>query len=666
MADAALPLSLQQNPRLERWVKFERGGKVRIYSGKVELGQGIVTAIAQLAAEELGVAPERIAPTVGDTRVSPDEWYTAGSQSMEVGGRAMALACAEVRELFLAAAAAALEVAPSDLRLVDGTFEVPGTDLRTTYWDLAAQVSLARDASGKAALLSTPRSVVGRALPRLDLPAKLSGGAFLHDIELPGMRHARVLRPPRLGAKLLSLDESAIRRAVPGVEIARNGSFVGLACEREEHAVSALEVATKAARWESLPPLPAPQEIPQFLQSLPSTTTLVHKKGTPGAVAKRFEATYSRPYIAHASMGPSCAAAAMQDGKLVVWSHTQGPHMLRGQLAKALRMPERDVEVIHRDGPGCYGHNGADDAALDAALVARAIGKPVLLQWTREQELACAPYGSAMAVKISAGTDAAGKIGEWRHELWSHTHIKRPGRGEGVNLLAAWEMEPAHPVPPPQDMPLPAGGGDRNAVPLYDFPHQEVAYHFIAEMPLRVSALRSLGAYANVFAIESMMDEIARALGADPAEFRLRHLSDPRARAVIEKLRTFFEKPKNESVGRGLGFSRYKNASAYCAVMVEIEVEEKIRLLRAVAAVDAGEAVNPDGLKNQVEGGIVQAASWTLKEAVKWDASGTLARTWEDYPILGFDEIPHVEVILMPSKEKPLGSGECAAGPTAA
>jgi nicotinate dehydrogenase subunit B len=675
MTSPVLPLSLKNNPRLDRWVRFDADGKVTVFSGKVELGQGIVTAIAQIAAEELSVAPEQLSIVVGDTRVSPDEWFTAGSQSIEVGGTSMRLACAEVRQIFLQAAAAELEVAESDLRIVGGIIELPGTDLRTSYWKLAPRVDLARDATGTAPVKTkVEQRVAGASLRRRDISAKVSGAAFVHDLDLPGMLHARVLRGPAYGARLVSLDEEAIKRLPGHVTLVRNGRFTAVVAEREEQAVKALEVATRTARWEGGEPLPEPQEVQTLLQGLPHTSSTVYEtdfkdQKAPPSPARRFEATYSRPYIAHASIGPSCAVASYADGRLTVWSHVQGPHFLRGQIARALGMTPAEVDVIHRDGAGCYGHNGADDAAFDAALVARACKRPVMLQWTREQELAWSPYGSAMAVKISAATDASGRISEWKHELWSHTHIKRPGYGEGVNLLGAWEMDPPHPVPPAKDMPLPSGGGDRNAVPLYDFPRQQVVYHFISSMPLRVSALRALGAYANVFAIESMMDEIAHALGADPLEFRLRHQSDPRARAVLEAAaKGLGWKPGAKSDGtrgRGIAFARYKNLSAYCAVAAEVEVAEKIKLVRAVAAVDAGDVVNPDGLRNQVEGGIVQAASWTLKEAVRWDRQGVRSRSWEEYPILAFDEVPEIEVVILDRPGGPgLGTGECAAGPT--
>jgi len=399
----------------------------------------------------------------------------------------------------------------------------------------------------------------------------------------------------------------------------------------------------------------------------------VHQHGEhPAAGALRhLEATYSKPYLAHASIGPSCALARYERGKLTIWSHTQGSHHLQRQIAQVLGVAAGNVDVIHRDGAGCYGHNGADDVALDAALLARECGRPVLLQWTREDELAWSPYGSAMMIRIAAALDATNRIIDWRHEIWSHTHIKRPGWGEGVNLLAAWHICPPFPVPSAKDVPQPTGGADRNSIPLYDFPAQEIGYNFIAEMPLRVSALRSLGAFANVFAIESFMDELAVATRTDPIEFRLRHLKDPRARAVIEaaaKAAGWTAGEKGDGVrGRGIGFARYKNLGAYCAVIAQVSVAEALCVKRVAAAVDAGQVINPDGLANQIEGGIVQAVSWTLKEQVLWDRDRVLARSWESYPILRFDETPEIEVTVLNRPEAPaLGAGECAAGPTAA
>ena len=674
MSHPALPRSLAATPQLDRWVRFDDDLAVTVWSGKVEIGQGIATAIAQIAAEELDVDIRRVSVVAGDTSQCPDEGYTSGSQSIESGGMAVRQACAEVRALFVAEAARRFEVAAAELRVCDGSICVTGTDLSTSYWELAAQVDLARDASGvaqpKAAALHT---IAGRSVQRRDLPAKLTGGAYVHDLTVSGMVHGRVLRRPSGGARLEALDAGTIR-AMPGVvAVVVNGSFVGICAEREEQAVGALKAARAAASWRECASLPQSTEVRDFLPAMRAERTLVGSRGDLpiAGVARRVAASYSKPYLAHASIGPSCALARMHDGHLTVWSHTQGPHHLRNQIARALAVSPAHVDVVHADGAGCYGHNGADDVALDAALLARACGRPVLMQWTREDELASSPYGSAMRVDVSASLDGDGEVIGWAQEIWSHPHSSRPGSGEGVDLLAAWDIDPPLTPSRPRDVPLPSGGATRNAVPAYDFPGQEIACNLVRESPLRVSALRSLGAYANVFAIESFIDELAAALNQDPVAFRLKHLREPRARAVIEsvaKVAAWTPGRQGDGTrGRGIGFARYKGISAWCAVIAEVVVGARLEVKRVVAAVDAGEAINPDALVNQVEGGIIQAISWTLKEQVLWDSTRVLARSWDSYPILRFDEVPDIAVTIVSRPDAPpLGVGECAAGPTAA
>jgi len=323
------------------------------------------------------------------------------------------------------------------------------------------------------------------------------------------------------------------------------------------------------------------------------------------------------------------------------------------------------------DGAGCYGHNGADDVALDAALMARAVpGRAVQVQWMRDDEFAWEPYGSAMVVKTRAALDAGGNVVDWQLDVWSYPHSTRPEGKDGVNLIAAWHLAEPHPAGTPANPPLPPGGSHRNAIPLYDFPNQRVSNHLIMQSPLRASALRALGGHANVFAIESFMDELALAAGADPVDFRLRHLKDARARAVIETVAQKSGWNKNapaDGRGRGIGFARYKNLGCYLAVVVEVDIESAPRVTRAWAAVDVGLVINPDGVINQIEGGIIQAASMTLKEQVTFDRDGITSRSWDDYPVLKFSEAPHVEVTLMARADlPPVGAGEGATGPTAA
>jgi CO/xanthine dehydrogenase Mo-binding subunit len=442
--------------------------------------------------------------------------------------------------------------------------------------------------------------------------------------------------------------------------------------EREETAIAAQNALRKASDWDAVPPLP--QDIHAWLKSHASDHRVISEKTNLEAksrAASTLEASYTKPYVSHASIGPSCAIAHFQGEKLIVWSQSQGIFNLRRDLALALGMREDKVAVRHAEGAGCYGHNGADDVALDAALLARrAGGRPVQVQWMRDDEFAWAPCGPAMALTLRAALDPQGNVVDWQHELWSNGHSGRPGRSDSPALVAAWHLARPFERPASINMPLPAGAADRNAIPLYDFPSQRITNHYVREMPVRTSALRSLGAYANVFAIESFMDELAAAAHVDPIAFRLRHLEDPRARAVIEavaRLAKWEEWTLAEGRGHGIGFAKYKNLGAYCAVVAEVEVEHEVRVKRLVVAVDVGLVVNPNGVVNQIEGGAIQSTSWTLKEQVKLDERGITSLGWEDYPILKFSEVPAVEVELIDRPELPaVGAGEAAQGPTAA
>jgi len=680
-ADGKLPGSLEKNRMLDAWLRIDGDGKVTIFTGKVELGQGILTALEQIAADELDVSPERITMIAGDTGETPNEGFTSGSQSIEYGGTALHYACAEARSILLDLALAHFGLAGKTLNFEmavdDGTIMVGSADRKVTYWQLSAQAAFHREATAKIAPKPPEQhKLIGTSRARLDIPAKVTGGAaYVQDLRLPEMLHGRIMRPPSYNADLVAFDEARVR-ALPGVvAVMRDGRFLGVVAEREEQAIAARDALRDAAKWQDKMPLPQEDDIYRTLKSLPAKNLVVSEKtaGAP-AVGATLEATYTRPYTAHASIGPSCAVAQMKDGTLTVWTHSQGVFPLRHDLAKTLGMEDGKIHCIHHQGSGCYGHNGADDVALDAALLARATGgRPVRVQWMRDDEFGWEPFGPAMSMALKASLDGNGSIAEWNFDVWTNTHSTRPG-GDGVNLLAAWHIAAAKKPSTPEIIPQPAGGGDRNAVPLYQFPRQRITQHFIPDMPIRVSALRALGAYANVFAMESFMDELAAAAKADPIEFRLRHLTDPRAHAVIEAAakRAGWQPGQRggDGNGRGIGFAKYKNLSAYTAVIVDVTVDRSsgnVRVVKAVAATDAGQVVNPDGLANQIEGGIIQGTSWTLKERVAFGPEGIASRDWSSYPILTFPEVPDVDVtILDHPQEKSLGAGEAAHGPTAA
>jgi CO/xanthine dehydrogenase Mo-binding subunit len=665
-----LPASLHVNRRLGQWLRFLPEGLVEVRSGKVELGQGIATALAQIVADELDIAPARVRMIPATTASSPDEAVTSGSLSVQESGTALRYACAEARAIYMEAAAARLGKPADRLQVIDGEIVAVG-GAHTSYWALADDALLDREATAGVPPKSSHR-VVGSALLRLDLPDKAFGRPrFVHDLVLPGMLHGRVLRPPSPAAVLLSIDDSKVRAL--GATVVRDGNFLGVLAEREEVALKALERLREGAAWNEPQTLPDAAGLADWVRAQPVETKVVDERDPDSttAAARTVRARYSRPYLAHASIGPSCAVAHWHDDGLHVWCHSQGVYNLRADLAVALGVPAERIVVAHAEGAGCYGHNGADDVALDAALLARAAGgRPVRVVWTRADELAWAPFGPAMAVELTADLDAAGEVLAWRHELWSNGHSSRPGRAATPTLLAASHLERPFERVLAINPPMPAGGADRNAVPLYDFPARRIVNHRLLSMPLRASALRSLGAFANVFAIESFADELARAREEDPVAWRLRHLADPRARAVIEAAarRAGWSgcRPR-EARGHGIGCAKYKNLGAYCAVVAEIEAEREIRVRRLVVAVDVGLVVNPDGVANQIEGGAIQATSWTLKEAVRFDRTRVTSSTWEDYPILKFSEVPAVEVEIVSRPDLPsVGAGEAAQGPTAA
>ncbi len=667
-----LPSNLKSNPLLSRWLTVDEADTITIRSGKVELGQGIATAMAAIAAAELGVPVERIRVENTDTLRAPEEGWTAGSFSVEHGGAAMRFACALVRELFAEAAAARLGGSAGELSVEDGVFRRPGANEGLGYHQLRGAVDLERMAGDLPAPKLRGGTVDRPGFSRIDLRGKLTGPGFIQDMALPGMAWGRVLRPDHPKDRLATLDVAAVK-ARPGViAVVVDGGFAGVVAERDDLAAAAVEFARKRATWTRTAALPPMGEANAWMEGVPkNSTTFLADEGEAAPAAFRHEADYSRPYIAHASVGPSTAVARWDGDAVEVWSHSQGIYPLRKGLAKALRVDLEKVTVRHAHGSGCYGQNGADDVALDAALLARAAGRPVMVQWSRADELSWSPFGAPMRVHLSGAVAADGTITEWAHEVWSPPHLARPGFGDGVNLLAAWHLAEPHAPSAPNDAPRPQGGGDRNSVPLYKVGKRRLTHHVLPERPLHTSAMRGLGAHCNVFAIESFLDELAAQAGIDPVEFRIRHLEDPRAIAVIRAAAAAAGwDPKDaggEGTGRGIGFARYKNSGAYYACVATVSVEEKVRVLKVQGAVDAGAIVHRDGVLNQVEGGVVQAASWTLKEEVRWSDAGFGVRSWADYPLLSFSETPVIETVIVEDPSAPsLGAGECAAGPVAA
>jgi nicotinate dehydrogenase subunit B len=668
--------SLKETPFLDSWVRIDADGSSTVFTGKAELGQGFKTAFQQIAAEELDVPFKSLTVVTADTGRTANEGYTAGSHSMQDSGTAILNAAAQARGLLIAEAAKRLDVPAENLRTENGAVIAPD-GRRLGYGDLVAGSLLHVQAQPESVLKDPAKyTVVGQPVPRVDIPAKVTGGAaYVQDMRLPGMVHARVVRPPSYGAQLTDCDTASIETMPGVVKVVRSGNFLALAAKKEFQAIKAMRALAAVAKWKETAALPKQEDIARVLVGLPSQDSTIFQRSNPASVGqKTIEATYTRPYQSHGSIGPSCAVGHYVNDLMTVWTHTQGVYPDRAGIAEMLRVPPAKVRLIHTEGSGCYGHNGADDAAADAALIARELpGVPVRVQWMRDQEHGWEPFGPAMVTKLKASLDDSGAISDWNFEVWSNTHSMRPG-GAG-SMLAAQHMAQPFAVPEPKPLPLPEGGGDRNAIPIYTFPNAHIVHHFIPAMPIRISAMRALGAYHNVFSIESFMDELAIAANADPVEFRLKHLEDSRGRDVIKKAAEAFGWKKGQKApeGRGYGFAfaRYKNLAAYCAIASEIEINRETgrpRLVRAVAAVDSGQVVNPDGLINQVEGAIMQSMSWTLYEAVTFNETRITSIDWQTYPILRFDAVPQsIEVHIIDRPGLPyLGSGETGQGPAAA
>lgn len=669
---AELPASLVTNPWISTWLTVTGDGVIALRVGKVELGQGIVTALTQIAAHELEVPPEAVRPAATNTSTSPDEGLTAGSLSITFSGAAVRRVCAETRELFRRAAAHRSGLDTAQVRLVSGVFVTPDGARIGSYADLSGEVDL-NVRVGDADLKVEFAPPTSKDLARLDLPDKVLGRPrFLHDLEFDGMLHARVVRPPGPGAHLENAPLERVS-AMPGVDrVVCDGDFLAVVARREGQATRAAEALVAAASWSAGVELPDADDLPGWLRTAEAETRLIRGDGArPDSAPVVVTATFTRPFLAHASIGPSCAVAHFEAGRLEVWSHSQGVFTLAHAIAAALELSEEAVVVQHVEGPGSYGHNAADDVAMDAALLAvRIPGRHVRVQWSRADEFAWEPFGPAMVSDVTAGVDENGTITDLSYELWTNGHTARPGYAPRHSLLAEAHRAGVPLLPAAVDPPAERGHGSaRNAEPYYDIARVDVTVHRLLTMPIRTSSLRSLGSHLNTFALESVMDELALAAGRDPVQMRLDHLSDPRARDVLRTAADAADwgAPVPDGRGRGIAFCRYKNRGSYCAVVADVEATDRLRVTRLTIAVDVGRVVNADGVRNQIEGGAVQATSWALFEQVRFDRHSITSTDWEAYPIARFSDVPALEVHLLDRPdEAPLGAGEATQGPATA
>ena len=663
--------------RLDDWIAIEPDGTVTAFSGKVELGTGVKTALAQIVADELDVPLQGVHMVMGDTARTPDEGYTAGSMTISGSGTALRQAAAEARRALLKMASKRLDAATKDLGIRAGAIFVarrPGHSL--TYAELMGGKRFELRVTDRAPLKSPDDyQIVGTSTPREDLPAKVAGRpSFIQDFKLPGMLHARLVRPPNPASRLLALHLDSVKN-IPGlVKVVRLGNFVGVVARQEHQAI--LAAKQLKVDWEENAAFPRMQDLYSVLRNQPTQDTVLVQKGDfPRAFAgavKQVHATYYQPFHAHASIGPSCAVAQVDGDHVTVWASTPGPFPLSGALAQLLEIPVENVHLIHVEGAGSYGQNGSDDAAADAVILAREVGSPVRVQWTRQDEFIWEPKSPAMVMEVSAGLDDRGQVVAWDYHVWSPSHV---ARARFAGQLVTAQLMAGKPAPQSRF----SFGAERNAPTNYSFAVQRVTVHYLGNSLLRASSFRSLGGAENTFANESFMDELAASAGVDPLEFRLRNLKGARERTVLNaaaeragwKPRPSPQQGAADIVeGRGIAFARYENDQAIVACIADVQVERlsgNVRVKRIVVAHDCGLVINPDGVKNQIEGNVIQSLSRALKEEVQFDEMHITSIDWETYPILTFSEVPQVDIALISRPDEPaVGAGEPSTVTTAA
>jgi nicotinate dehydrogenase subunit B len=668
-AEAALGKTIDLS-EVDGFLAVGADSRVTIFCGKVDLGQGLRIAIPQMAAEELGIGVDRIAMLEGDTALTPDQGPTAGSSGIMRGGVQIRQAAATAREALIGLAAARAGRPASEFTAQDGEIRPRAGGQGYRFGDLVGDRRFGLKVDAKAPLRSPDTyAVVGKPLPRPDVPGKVAGRhVFMHDFKVDRMLHARVLRPAAVGAKLLGLDEGSVAD-IGGVRVVRINDFVGVLAESEWTAISAARKLKLS--WSDERALIGNESVRDWMRAGPfdSDEILVSKGESRQALAgaaRRIIAEYYWPLQSHASMGPSCAVADVSDGKATIWSASQATHRFRQTIARVLGLPREAVRVVYLDGSGCYGMNGHDDAAADAALLSRAVGRPVRVQWMREDEHGWDPKGPPQLLALEGALTGDGKIDAWRTEMWL------PRATASLPNMPLLGPEAAGIVQVPG---ITTGLISQNGNPPYAVPNQEVLVHWIRTAPLRPSNLRAPGKIANCFAVESFTDELAAAAGRDPLEFRLQGLSDPRGIEVLRRAAALIgwqarPVPAKRGAGRGIAYIHYKNNESYVAMAMEAEVERAsgaIRVRRVACAHDCGLVINPDALRAQIEGSILQTLSRTLFEEVHFDRSRVTSVDWASYPILTFPDVPEIliDVVDRP-REPPLGAGEAAATPVPA
>jgi CO/xanthine dehydrogenase Mo-binding subunit len=644
---------------IDSWLTIGPDDRITVFCGKVDLGTGARTALAQLAAEELDVAFERIEMVMGDTATTPDQWLTAGNLTIFQGGSELRRAAASARRALVERAAQRLGVPGSELTVEDGVVRVKANPAQSLRYGELIGDGLKLQVDEKIALKKNPEyKVIGKSIPRVDIPAKVTGEfTYIHDFRLPDMLHARVIRSDHYGARVVSVDESAARQVNGFVQTVRKGDFVAVVARNEWAAVKAAQAIR--VNWTAGTGLPDQATVFETWRRRPVakeevTQNVGDAKAALDGSAKRIKATYDFAVQTHATIGPSCAVANFRDGKLTVWTSSQATHSMQHELAVITGLAREAIRLVFIEGAGCYGRNGTEDAAADAALIATLIGKPVRVQWSRADETARAPKSPPRTMDLEAGLDAQGNVVAWTGDFYIALNHIAAFKPLDFPLLAAAETG----IPRPGNW---VGFLFQNSGQPYQFSNIRVNTRHIAEAFFRSSHLRSPGRIENSFANEGFMDELAAAANADPAEFRLRYLKDPRAIDVLQaamKLAGWQARPApNPNAGggpvvngRGIAYLRYNNAITYVAAVAEVEVDKNsgsIRVTRVCASHDCGEMVNPDGVANQVEGGVLQTVSRTLLETVIWDRDMVKSVDWATYPIMRFPAAPRVDVALI-------------------